>query len=253
MRMELCVGAGIRSREFKLISHRGGKGFGPENTLRSLAAALDFGVEMIETDVRMSADGVPVIQHSPFIGLRLLSRMGLEEIRERAPDIPTLRDYLELGGDRCEMNLEVKKCDAAALAATIEAAGPRCDVLVSSFDADFLDEFNALGTGIELGLVSQYELLVERLFKEAERCGAATLLPVSYAVKDALVETAHAAGFRVITWTVNSTEQLRDMVAAGVDGVITDSYPDLVSFLEAGLSERGAESPTTPQGVPGGR
>ena len=42
-------------------------------------------------------------------------------------------------------------------------------------------------------------------------------------------------------------------VAAGVDGVITDSYPDLVSFLEAGLSERGAESPATPQGVPGGR
>jgi glycerophosphoryl diester phosphodiesterase len=127
------------SREFLLISHRGGKGFGPENTLHSLRAALNFGVEMVETDVRMSSDGVPVIQHSPFIGLRLLSHMDLGEIREKAPGIPTLREYLELGGSRCAMNLEIKNCDAGVLAEAISAARPVFPVLVSSFDADFLE------------------------------------------------------------------------------------------------------------------
>ena len=92
MDVDVVVDGEVLTKDFVLISHRGGKGFGPENTLQSLQGALDFGVEMIETDVRMSADGVPVIHHSPFIGLRLLSRMDMEEIRQREPDLPTLQE-----------------------------------------------------------------------------------------------------------------------------------------------------------------
>lgn len=246
MRVETHDAAETPGRGFKLISHRGGKGFGPENTMQSLQGALDFGVEMVETDVRMSADGVAVIQHSPFIGLRLLSRMDLGEIRERAPEVPTLREYLELGAKRCEMNLEIKRCDAGVLAATIAAAGPHLNILVSSFDADFLVEFMDLGTGLELGLLGQYELSPERTLRYAARCGASTLLPVSFAVRDTFVDMAHEAGLGVITWTVNSSEQLRDLVEAGVDGVITDLYPELMSFLRQGMMEPDGEMTAAP-------
>ena len=232
-------GRGMR-RELALISHRGGKGFGPENTLQSLQAALDFGVEMIETDVRMTADGIPMIQHSPFIGLHLLSRMDLAEIAEKAPEIPTLNGFLELAAGRCAMNLEIKKCDAGVLAKAIDTASFAYPVLVSSFDADFLQDLVKAGLEVELGLLSQYELAAERMLKEAERCGATTLLPVSFAIRRALVDAAHEAGLKVITWTVNSTELLMEMVMAGVDGVITDDYPELKSFLESAPQAREA-------------
>ncbi len=234
-------------REFKLISHRGGKGFGPENTLRSLQAALDFGVEMIETDVRMTSDGVPVIQHSPFIGLRLLSRMRWDEVREKEPELPSLYEYLDLAANRCALNLEIKRCDADVVAEAVRAARPSFPVLVSSFDEDFLVDFANTGSEATLGLLTQYELLPERMLEDAERCGAKTLLPASFAVRNALLETAHEAGLEVIAWTVNSTEILRDLVLAGIDGVITDTYPELEAFLAAGLAGVGAEGAGAPQ------
>lgn len=236
MLVEIKTGEGTRCGEFTLISHRGGKGFGPENTLQSLHAAVEFGVEMVETDVRMSGDGVPVILHSPFIGLRLVSRMALEEIREKAPDTPTLREYLEVGGMRCAMNLEIKKCDPATLAETIEDASPALPVLVTSFDADFLSDFAKTGSGARTGLLGHYEPSPQRMLDEARRCGASLLLPASFSVREAFMEAAREAGLGVITWTVNSTAVLLDMLAAGVDGVITDTYPQLKSFLEAGMA-----------------
>jgi glycerophosphoryl diester phosphodiesterase len=223
----------VGNKELALISHRGGKGFGPENTLRSLEAALDFGVEMIETDIRMSADGIPVIHHGPFIGLHLLGRITLSEIRERSPDIPTLRECLELAGGRCSLNLEVKRCDPPALAGVIADCQPLKPILVSSFDTDFLESFKQTGSPVDLGLLSQFDPDGDRLLREARRCGATTLLPVSFIVNKELVKAAHAADMRVITWTVNSTEQIEEVIAEGVDGIITDSYPQLSDFLES--------------------
>jgi glycerophosphoryl diester phosphodiesterase len=235
MFIKICNDGDIETRELTLISHRGGKGFGPENTLQSLQGALDFGVEMIETDVRMSSDGVPVIHHGPFLGIHLLGRLSITEIRDKAPDIPTLREYLDLAGGRCAMNLEVKRCDAGVLAEVIADARPSFPVLVSSFDGDFLSLFRGEGSPVELGLLTQYELAADHLLTDAHRCGAAAVLPASFIVNDGLVDMSHEAGLRVITWTVNSTALLQETLAAGVDGVITDSYSELKASLENGL------------------
>jgi glycerophosphoryl diester phosphodiesterase len=233
MFINLQVGEDIESRELTLISHRGGKGFGPENTLESLAAALDFGVEMIETDVRISMDGIPLIYHSPFLGFHLLGHMSMSEIKEKCPTIPTLEEYLALAGDRCFINLEIKRCRPELLTEIILMASSLRPPLVSSFDAAFLEEFGRTNSPAKIGLLSQYEIKPERVIKQAIGCGASTLLPVSYATDREFVSTAHDAGLRIITWTINSTSQLENMIAAGVDGVITDCYYDMKEFLES--------------------
>jgi glycerophosphoryl diester phosphodiesterase len=236
------------ARGFTLICHRGGKGFGPENTLQSLAAALDFGVEALETDVRMSEDGVAVIHHGPFIGLRLISRMSFREIRKVAPEIPTLEEYLDLAGDRCFLNLEIKKCHPRRLAETISTASLQRPPLISSFDAPFLDEFRLTAIEAELGLLVQYENRHERMIEEAKKCGATILLPASYSVNQNLVEDAHSAGLRLITWTVNNMLQVEEMIAAGVDGIITDFYRELLAFLETSGTFSGSPLPLLAEG-----
>lgn len=232
----------MKSKELILVSHQGGKGFGPENTLESLSRALDFGVEMIETDVRMSGDGVPFIHHSPFLGLHLLGNMAMAEIRDRAPEIPTLEGYLDLACDKCSISLDIKRCHASLIAEIISLASPAFPILVSSFEADFLKEFKKTGSRAELGLLTQYEPALDRLIKEAAGCGATTLLPVSFSVRESLVDAAHDAGLRVIAWTVNTTSQLENMIAAGVDGVITDFYRELEEFLKSGAPQPEAGS-----------
>jgi glycerophosphoryl diester phosphodiesterase len=56
---------------FELQGHRGARGLKPENTLPSFEAALDVGVTAVETDVRLTADGVPVLFHDRRLTPRL--------------------------------------------------------------------------------------------------------------------------------------------------------------------------------------
>lgn len=240
----------VERREFLLVSHRGGKGFGPENTLEALEAALISGVEMLETDVRMSGDGIPFIHHGPFLGLSLLAHMSMREIKERAPHVPTLREYLEVAGGRCPLNLEIKRCDPDVLARALEEAPTFSYLLVSSFDADFLRSFGRTGAGAELGLLSQFEIAHERMLRDANDCGASVILPSRLMVSDGLVKAAHAAGLRMIPWTVNGLESLEEMVLAGSDGVITDCYATFHDRLIAGPISRDGGGDTQSAPVP---
>lgn len=227
----------VRRKEFWLISHRGGKEFGPENSLQALVNALKLGVEMVETDVRMSNDGVPFIHHSPFLGIHLLNHLDMSEIRERAPEIPTLEEFLHLAAGACAFNIEVKRCEARILAEVINWAQISLPLIISSFDAHFLLEFKATGSPACIGLLTQYEVNPNDAVEEALECGADVLLPVSFSTNQNLIDTAHKAGLRVVSWTVNNTGALQTMIAMGVDGAITDCYGDLATFLKSGVLE----------------
>jgi glycerophosphoryl diester phosphodiesterase len=60
---------------FELQGHRGARGFRPENTLPSFEFALDLGVNAIETDVHLTADGVPILCHDPVLDERRCRQM----------------------------------------------------------------------------------------------------------------------------------------------------------------------------------
>jgi glycerophosphoryl diester phosphodiesterase len=86
-------------REWIRVGHRGvGKLFGPPNTLRAYRRALEFGVDMIEVDLRRAGDGTLVLAHDEEIHddrLQLkLSDCSLDELRQvdlgSGERIPTL-------------------------------------------------------------------------------------------------------------------------------------------------------------------
>jgi glycerophosphoryl diester phosphodiesterase len=60
---------------FDLQGHRGARGLQPENTLPSFERAIDVGVTTIETDVHLTADGLPVIYHDPVVHEQLCRRL----------------------------------------------------------------------------------------------------------------------------------------------------------------------------------
>jgi glycerophosphoryl diester phosphodiesterase len=53
---------------FVIQGHRGARGLRPENTLPSMEAALDAGATALEIDIHLTADGVPVVIHDPWLG-----------------------------------------------------------------------------------------------------------------------------------------------------------------------------------------
>jgi glycerophosphoryl diester phosphodiesterase len=81
------------------------------------------------------------------------------------------------------------------------------------------DRASAWTAGLDLG---QYEGSVPRLVKAA---GCAIWSPFHRNATDARVAEAHALGLTVLPWTVNDVADMRRLIAAGVDGLISD-YPD---------------------------
>ncbi|MEV5829295.1 glycerophosphodiester phosphodiesterase family protein [Spirillospora sp. NPDC052242] len=55
------------TRTAELHGHRGARGLLPENTLPGFAHALDLGVDAVELDVGLSADGVVVLGHDQVL------------------------------------------------------------------------------------------------------------------------------------------------------------------------------------------
>jgi len=59
----LFAGGAAAAHAFDLEAHRGGRGLAPENTLAAFSQAAALGVDTLELDIGLSADGVPVISH----------------------------------------------------------------------------------------------------------------------------------------------------------------------------------------------
>lgn len=81
------------------IGHRGAPSLAKDNTLKAFDLALSHGVDMVETDLRLTADGMFVLSHSPFVWKGLfpqrIRKLSLEEVEDAAPDIITIQRLLE--------------------------------------------------------------------------------------------------------------------------------------------------------------
>ena len=108
---------------FKIIAHRGGCTYYPENSIASIKHALSIGVDAIEIDIRLTKDNKIVVCHDDAIGrvtngtgkisnmtlkqlqsYRLLFQNGLTE-----ETIPTFEDVLNVVNHQAELYVEIKE------------------------------------------------------------------------------------------------------------------------------------------------
>jgi glycerophosphoryl diester phosphodiesterase len=207
------------------IAHRGMPRRLRENTLPSFAAALAAGADGIELDVHATVDRVVVVHHDAHVsGSMAIARTTWPELRRHAlaasgVEIPTLAEVCDLVHDRAELFVEIKgggieREVAAAL------AGHRGTSAIHSFDHPTIRRLSQLDRRLRLGLL--FEEPVADVAAMLRANGALDAWP-QYAVVDALlVDSVHAAGGRVIAWTVNEPREVARLAALGVDGLCTD-------------------------------
>jgi glycerophosphoryl diester phosphodiesterase len=232
----------------------------PENSLLAYRNALALGVDLLETDVHLTADGEVIVLHDPTLertttgagAVRDARRADLAPLRLRARDgsateepIPTLDQLLALlGPAKRELLLEIKVgpqrrpydgIEALTLA-RVRAAGALDRVVVMAFEADTLRRVRALEPAVRLALIVSRNRVTgdgggpETPVRWATEVGA-THLAIDHRVVDAgVVAAAHRAGVKVAAWTVNDEPDLRRVLDLGVDVVITDR-PDLALRL----------------------
>ncbi len=213
-----------------VYAHRGcTEGFA-ENTLDAFAEARRVGADGVELDVRLTADGALAIHHDAVIdGVGVIAELEVGDLPAR---VPLLADVLAVC-DGMVVNVEIKNAPqdpgwdpteavASLVASSIEAAGWTERVIVSSFQPATLRAVQVADGRLALGALWGWGVEAGPALEEAAGAGFRAVHPFVTSVDAGLVERAHAAGLAVNAWTVNAVEDLRAMVAMGVDAVITD-------------------------------
>lgn len=225
----------------KIIAHRGGAGLGLENTLSCIEAGLRCGsVSMIEVDVHLTKDGEVVVMHDPTVDRMTnysgkIENMTIEQLKAlrvvgncHSERIPTLREVLNLIGDRAEVLLEIKRPDnrddglEKACLDIIKECGACGRVTVQSFNDIVLDRFHSMDPSVRLE-----KLLFVRPFNMKEIAQQKHIASYNIfhlgLVTRRFVDKMHSIGKEVKVWTLQSPQQRH---APNLDGIITDR-PDL--------------------------
>lgn len=222
-----------------MIAHRGASGYEPENTLASFKKALEFGVDGIELDVRLSKDGQVVVMHDPWVnrttnGWGFVKCKSLSELKKldagKGEKIPTLQEVLDLVNRKTTVFIELKaKGTALSVARIIEEYVQKkkwkySDFFVLSFNHKELQEFKRLAPQVRIGAIIIG--IIIQLDKYVEM-GAYFVMMWSKLVKKSIVEDAHKRGLKVFSYTVNTKDESKKMKILGIDG-IPSNYPDRI-------------------------
>ncbi len=242
------------------MAHRGASARVPENTIAAFQAAVEEGADVVELDVRLTEDAIPVVFHDPDVtsttdGTGYVHQLTLAEVkrldaspgeRERH-EVPTLAEALEaIRG--VGVNLEIKNLPGepdfdSPREATLEAAvgilrevrfdGP---VLVSSFNWLTIERARELAPEIRTGFLTIAPIDPWAALVYVRSRGHDFVLPQSPALLGAgadFVREARSEGVRVGTWVVDDADTLSMLYSWGIDAVATNDPRLAVSVRDA--------------------
>ena len=238
----------------RVLAHRGLALDAPENTLLAFLHALSIGVTHLETDVHGSSDGVAIISHDPDLK-RLTGRdekVGdLTAAELRAIDLGhgqnfcTLAEALDAFPD-AKFNIDVK--DQAAVGPTIEAirnAGATSRVLIGSFGTSrrraTVKGLPGVATSISM-VPGFFAVLVAKLgiiplLRWMVRGVDAVQLPSrQFGIRITTahaIRSFHACRIEVHAWTINDPDEMRELLDAGIDGLVSDRSDLALELLRA--------------------
>lgn len=225
----------------ELLAHRGGRGFGIDNTLSAMVEAVRSGVRFIETDVRATEDGKLVLCHDATIRGRFVKRMSYSELLKLAPDRPLLREVLEELAGWVKFDLEIKDAPVREIGEMLLDYNIESETLVTSFDRTILGKLREGFPSMRTGYLFRISLRDEKRLAEAKEIGADAVFPYFSSIGRDFVEAAHEFGMDVYAWTVNAEDDFTRLLDWGIDGVVTDKYLELAKILEEREGHRGEE------------
>lgn len=223
-----------------VIGHRGAAGEQPENTLAGIRHAIKSGADIVEFDVRLTKDKIPILAHDFHTyrldkKINLVSRLTFDELKNRTSGskkpVITLHQALEECHDTVFANVEIKTLSAVrpsldAIRSVYASRKERGELLISSLNPLVLRRVRKLQPDAQLGLVhyiNPLEFIAWHRMLSLSAVGFHRLYvnPVS-------IESAKKLGLFTYAYTVNRLDAVRRLEAKGIDAVVTD-FPALIS------------------------
>jgi glycerophosphoryl diester phosphodiesterase len=249
---------------FPLITAHSGCMNTLDNTLVSVETGLRLGADVIEEDVMVTKDGIPVLSHDDIWHTSdgrecRISQLTFEEIRDlqfevthgehrktiRICRLDEMLSLIKISGKTANLDLKVDE-SIEPVAALVKKHGLFEQVFLSGCERDRamkVQQSNPemrklLNVDARLFLSMKYEDMVEQICQEA--LGASCFgINIAYrAVRAELMDYASAKGLPVYVWTVNEEHLMNQYAAMGVASITTRNVLALVQLKERMLGER---------------
>ncbi len=248
--------ARVSEKKFYILAHRGGGRTSDllpasENTVEIIGLAERYGANAIEIDVKLSQDGVPFLYHDGTINLRLTQKgpiwgvvedFSFAQLRSfitliNGEKIPSLQESLEYVLEQTNINL-----------VWLDMKSEKNDMpIVIPMQQEIMNRAETMGRDLEIfiGLPTEDKMsdfltypgyedilsLNELEIADVRRTGSAFWGPRwTLGMQNDVVETMHQEGRRVITWTMDEAQFIKQYInESGFDGMVTN-YPTLVAY-----------------------
>jgi len=217
-----------------IVAHRARSGGERGNTLAAVEAALARGIDAIEVDARITADGVVVVCHDAEVGGRAVATSALADLLAVDRSMPTLKDVAVLTAGRGLLDVEVKEPGYEEQVADAASAwrSPDADVVFTSFHDVVVARLKHLCPGTPAGLLLGLDRPRNRLATRASElrplqrlraCCADLVAPHYRLLRFGFARRLVQAGYPVWVWTVDEPALLARLLAdPNVTAVITD-------------------------------
>lgn len=240
------------ARHPRVLAHRGLTAQGGdsaadgawENTAAAFAAAHAAGAEYIESDCQVTSDGEVVLFHDATLERLLGDPRSVAEVRTRElagllaahGGLLTVAEALD-AFPQMRFNIDVKADAAAEPIGTVVAPHAHRVLLTSFSDArrrEAIASAMAAGASIRpaasggqatiarVRALTAIGLSPARVLREVDALQIPKRFGIVPVFSPGLVRAAHRAGVEVHVWTVNDPAEMRALVAAGADGIVTD-------------------------------
>ncbi len=258
-----------------VVAHRGGSALAPENTTEAFRRAKALGADVLEMDLRVTADGAIVVIHDSTVdrttnGHGLVAEMSLAQLhvldagyrfrddagaypfRGIGLTVPVFEEVLRQFPD-IRLNVEMKDFtldQARGLCGTLRRFRAVDRILVSAFDHAPMTAFREACPEVATGATRReaivfYYLNQVRLGRIFRSPAAAIQLPLRYrgkgVISPRLLEAARESNRPVEVWTVNDEEAMKHLLSLGVQGILTDRPSRLLALV--GRAPRPASGP----------
>jgi len=220
-----------------VIGHRGAAGLAPENTLEALHAGMAAGADILEFDIRLTKDKIPVLTHD-FHTLRthhdtsIIGRLTLKELQERTRHRPivSLSEVFDTFFGKILLNVELKgrgsgKAAVATLQKYIKKPSDWDNVLFSSFRGSELVAARKAAERANLALLHSENPFIFIAYHRQLQLTAVGFHRLY--VNRLAVAIAKKAKLFVYAYTVNRPQSARMLAQQGIDGVVTD-HPEYI-------------------------
>jgi glycerophosphoryl diester phosphodiesterase len=256
--------------QIQVHGHRGARAMRPENTLPAFEYAIAQGVDALELDMAVTRDNVVVVSHDPLLqspvctGPReraVIHELTLAEVRQwdcgakqnpgfpkqqtvPGTRMPTLDQVFDLAPKgKFLFNIETKSFPdhpelspppdefVRLVLEVVRKHHLEQRVILQSFDFRTLHAMRKLAP--EIKQAALYSGPAEDFVEIGKEAGAEIVSPSFNLVTPEQVKAAHTAGYKVLPWTANKSDDWSRLVAAGVDGIISDDPAALIAWLKS--------------------